>query len=359
MSSEASAVITPQDSAPAPQPATVEQTADFFKTGKLPLASESAPDNKEKEDAVAESAPRKDEKTAVNRSDSATDKEQKSQRKEKDTESSRRYQELANENKTLKERLDALEKRPSQPEKREDKQPSQAAPEEIKAPPPLKQFLEQFFADAKNKGKSYEEGVEAWADAKDKFREAESDKKLNQRLSQEQQRIQQQQAAKELQGKVEEGKKRYADFDDKVWPSVSAIMSDQQVPFAVKAMLNRSDVMVDLLYAIGKDNVETFIALSKSDAGAAIEKLVELQADVRRELKAGKSSAAADDKKSSESESSSEKKGASETKKPNPPKAPQEVGGRGTVDESPDKAAARNKNFRAFNDAEWQKHKQA
>jgi len=341
MSTAASAVTT-VDSAPTPEtPAvlpelsslTPEQRQTWRETGELPTLQDSAPAKKEKV-AAADSAPQKDEKkTAPNASDSATDNDtQKPHRKTKeDTE--RRFQELLDRVKRAEERAEALERK-SQPEKRE--QASQPAPE-AKAPN-LKTFLEQFFAKAENKGKNYEDGVEAWAEARDKDRGKQVEAQVRQQIAAEQ-------AQRELNSKVEDAKQRYPDWEQRIQPAVKAITEDQSIPMAVKALINDSPVFVDLLYVLGEaDTLKDLISTAKANPTAALRRIALTEQLVEAELakqkgsdkapdKSSENAAASDDgEKSTPERDGSGKFVSAKASEPisRAPKPPAELGGGGT-----------------------------
>jgi hypothetical protein len=331
-----------------------------------PSKQDSAPASK-KNAAVPDSAPDEKEKPkdAVSASDSATDKDtQKPHRKPEDY-GEKRFQELANENKTLKQRLEALERGKSSDEKRDTQQVSQPAKEEVKVPG-LKPFLDQFFAKPENKGKLYEDGVEAWQTA----REAERDKQTEQRIRQQ---IRQENDTKEMLSKLADVKTRYPDAQEKVLATNETIATDARIPAAVKAILNDSPVLLDLLYVLGGDSAELkkFTDLCKSDPGAAIRKLVTTEALVQEQLK-GKSAAdkspnkddkdgadktgkttpeRGEDGKFKSSDENDGKDGASETNQPRVPKPHSEVGGRGTASVSEEAAAAAANDFKAMDAA--------
>lgn len=273
--------VTPQvDSAPTepsslPELSTLnaEQRAEWKRTGDMPLKQDSAPAKKEA--AVADSAPQK--KEAVSASDSAPEKKPQPHRKPEDY-GEKRFQELANENKSLKERLDAIERERKAPEKRDDKQVSQPAPEYK----PLDE--KKYFSD--NPKATYEDFVRAAAKHEAKW---EAGQEVQKAITAERQRIAQESAAKELQSKLNDAKERYGDQEAaKIIPAVDKIVGDAQIPQVIKAMLDRSDVLVDLAYTLGSDSAEfdKFVALCKSDPAGALEKLITVQSLVREQLKA-------------------------------------------------------------------------
>jgi|HubBroStandDraft_5_1064220.scaffolds.fasta_scaffold17661_2 hypothetical protein len=331
-------VETPQSSTEM----SAEQSAAFWETGQLPKSSGPAPDKKT-QPTKQDSAPAKE--NADTRSDSASDKEQKSTRKDKE-DSDRRWKELSEEKGRLARENEELRQKVSASSEKKPAPASQPAPE------PYKRLDEKkFFTD--NPKATYEDFVDAAAEHKAKWL---LQQEIPKAIAAERQRLAVESAAQTLQGKLSEAGERYGKEEAaKIVPAVDKIYSDPQVPHVIKAMLDRSDVLVDLVYAIGKENVDAFIALSKSDPGVALEKLVELQSDVRKALKAGKPSA---DPAKPSPDDPPEKKPTSETKAP-PPKVPSEVGGRGTATEAPDKQAARDGNFTAFEAAQWGKHKRA
>jgi hypothetical protein len=347
MSTPASAVTTVVDSAPAPaalpelSSLTPEQRQTWRDTGDLPSSQDSAPAPKEQKDAVADSAPQKDsQKPAVSASDSATDKDTQKPHKKPEDYGEKRFQELANENKSLKSRLEALERKPSD-EKRENKQPSQAAVEEYK---PLDE--KKYFAD--NPKATYEDFVRAAAKHEAKW---ESRQEIEKAIAGERQRIAQEAASKEFKVKVQDAEQRYGKEEaHKIFPAIDSIVSDPQIPLAVKAMLDASDVLVDLMYVLATDEagVKGFTDLCKSNPAAAIRKLVTTEALVQEQLKGGSGKSPAERgedgkfKKAAASEADSEK-----AKKPGEsappitaaPRPPVEVGGRSSAPEDGARAA--------------------
>ena len=361
MTTEASAVTTPTDSAPVAVPElsslTPEQRQTWRQTGEMPSKQDSAP--ADKKSAVPGSAPEKKD-SAVSASDSAPEKKSQQPHRKPEDYGEKRFQELANENKTLKERLEALERNSKSTDKRDDKPVSQpaAVKDEPQAPPPLKQFLEKYFAEASNKGKSYEEGVEAWQDARDKYKDQQSEKKLQQALAGDRQRALQESAAKELQAKVSDANERYGKEEaGKIFPALEKIVADDKVPTVIKAMIDRSDVLVDLMYALASDAAEfdSFLKLCKEDPGAALEKVVTVQSLVRDQLKsnAGKPAKTeastperGEDGKFRKSEDAGEKKEAAAEPTTRAPRPPVEVGGRSSNATDEPAAAVKANDFR-------------
>lgn len=344
---ETPAAIVEQDSAPAALPElsslTPAERQTWRETGNLPEKRDSAP--AKKDNAVADSAPpEKETKPAANASDSATDPQQKPHLKTKeDTE--KRIREFLDENKTLKERLAALEREKTQ-SARESRQESQPAAEVYK---PLDE--KEFFKT--NPKATYEDFVRAagkhegvWA--------------ARQEIAAENQRRAQAEAQKELSTKVAEAKTRYPDFDEKVAPAVGKIMDDQQIPYAVKSVINDSPVFTDLVYVLADPKaLQDIIQTAKTNPGAALRKIFITEQLVQAELAKGKTATAnkgdasevdagrergADGKFVASSESREKSSAEPITRAPRPPV---EVGGRGSAPEDGAVAAVKADDYRS------------
>src|SRR6266567_215046 len=199
-----------------------EQRAEWNKSGDVPKSA-----------AKQDSAPA-DKKAAP---DSAPDKSQKPHLKTKeDTE--KRFNELLETNKALQRRLESLERGGKTSETRDAQQASQPATEVYK---PLDE--KEFFA--ANAKATYEDFVRAAAKHEAKW-------EVRQELAADAQRRATAECQKELTTRVEEAKKRYPDFEERIQPAVKAITEDQQIPFAVKAVMNDSPVFVDLMYVLAE-----------------------------------------------------------------------------------------------------------
>lgn len=342
---------TPAFDAADPHTWSPAQTEDWNRTGNQPTKADSATADEKDKTAAPDSAP--DKKKTASASDSATEEKDKSQKPhlktKEDTE--KRIQELLDRAKRAEDALAAK----AQPEKRDDKQVSQPAPVAVKVPS-LKTFVDEYFAKPENKGKSYEDGVEAWQE----MRDAENAKQVEQRMRNQ---IAQEAASREFQVKAQEAKERYPDLDQKVPVAFKALAMDPQIPAAIKAMLDGSDVLLDVMYTLGSDPVElaTFVHLAKTDPGAAIRKFVVTESLVKEQLKAaGKNTTTArgeDGKFKADADAASKKEASAETK-PRAPKPPSEVGGRGTAPEDALKEAAKAGKFGDF-EAEMNRRRQA
>lgn len=101
--------------------------------------------------------------------------------------------------------------------------------------------------------------------------------------------------------KVTEAKARYGDQTEAtIGNATRAIMAEAEIPVAVRALIDGSTVLVDVMYALGSDQAEldAFVDLAKRDPAAAIRKFVLLEHLTTEELTksaaAGKGTAAAE-----------------------------------------------------------------
>ena len=193
-----------------PQPGTPGYD-EFRKSGKLPSSEDSAPPEKDEAAKLSEELDAAEaaeiaavEKPAVTRTVSAPVKPQ-GKKKSGDE----RIQELANKNRELLARLEALEKKPAEPV-RETAAPQPAAEKKEAQRPKLTDI------DPKT-GKPFET-LDAWSDAVEKWNEERLTKTLEERFNKaEQMRAQTEQErmlSSEVQRRCEPTRKKYADFDE-------------------------------------------------------------------------------------------------------------------------------------------------
>jgi len=101
-----------------------------------------------------------------------------------------------------------------------------------------------------------------------------------------QQRMQQQQAD----AKMAEAKQRYGDeAETYIRSTAAAVFNHTDVPPVIKAVLNESPVLADVLYVMGTNqkDFDEFIDLAKTNPGQALRKAVLLEQLVTEELKKG------------------------------------------------------------------------
>jgi hypothetical protein len=123
--------------------------------------------------------------------------------------------------------------------------------------------------------------------AKDKYFEDLADYKAGKAIEADRSARQQEAQTKELQDRVTDAEKRYGtETRQTIQKTANAIFNDAKVPPAVKAMVNDSPVMVDLLYVMGSkaEDLTDFIDSAHSSGSVAIRKLVLLEQLVIAEL---------------------------------------------------------------------------
>lgn len=191
---------------------------------------------------------------------------------------------------------------------------------------------------------------EKYEEARDQYYEDLADYKAQQRLDQFRQEQKVEAAQQELNGKVEAARKRYgAEADSTIATTATEIFNDQKIPAAVKAVINDSPVLVDLLYVMGSkaEEFQEFLKLARSNPGAAIRKAVLVERLVSEELaKGGKSDAGAPDRDESGKFKQPPAKKVTEA-----PPPPREASGRGAVPPDEVESAAKANDFAAFRNA--------
>lgn len=373
MSTAASAVTT-VDSATTDKPAvetpafdaanqrtwSSKQREEWNRTGTQPTKADSATATEDKKPAAsADSATANQGKTADTAPDSATGKDQKPNLKTKeDTE--RRIKEILDENKALQRRIESLERGKGTPETRDTKPVSQPVAEEPKAPKALREFLEEWFAKPEHKGKKYEDGVDAWAAAREDFSARQRHKEIDKAIAADRQRQAVEAASKDLATKRAEAEQRYGkdEYAQRVKPAVVAL-SDETIPFPVRALINDSPVFADLLYVLGEgEALKDLVATAKTNPAAALRKIVLTEQLVQAELAKGNGGKTEAGEKSTDGKArdesgkfvSSDKSAAaaSDDKKPRAPAPVADVGGRGVAPGDALQEAAKAGNFRNF-----------
>lgn len=93
----------------------------------------------------------------------------------------------------------------------------------------------------------------------------------------------------ELKAKVEDARGRYDNLDEVMFPALEAIAGDAAVSPVVRAMLNDSEYLPDLLYTIGgkPEDLASFIKMAKQQPGKAIRYLAVTENLIKEELSKG------------------------------------------------------------------------
>lgn len=164
--------------------------------------------------------------------------------------------------------------------------------------------------------------------------------------------------------KVTEAKGRYGDQTEAtIGNATRAIMAEAEIPVAVRALIDGSPVLVDVMFALGSDTAEldAFIDLAKRDPAAAIRKFVLLEHLTTEELakstaggKAGAAAEGAGAERDADGKFVSQKTTPAKTRIAAPP-PPEELNTRGSAPPDPTEAALRNDDFAAFKAAEDRK----
>lgn len=160
-----------------------------------------------------------------------------------------------------------------------------------------------------------------------------------------------------LKQKVTEATARYGDQTEAtIGAAVSSIIGDKTISPAVRQMLDESPVVVDVMYVLGSkpEELASFVALAKSNPGAAIRKIVVLEQLVEQELAKGTkastevAAAAADTgERDAQGKFVSQTAPAKEKTKTAPP-PPEELNTRRSAPTDPIEAAVKNNDFANF-----------
>lgn len=129
----------------------------------------------------------------------------------------------------------------------------------------------------------YQEAYEKWASDNTAY-------EVQKALQEDRRRQHQDAQARELKGKLDDAAKRYgAESGKTIIETAKAINGDKQIPEAVKAILEESPVLVDLMYTIGSkpEDRAAFVELARTNPAAAIRKAVLMEGLVQAELAKG------------------------------------------------------------------------
>lgn len=195
-------------------------------------------------------------------------------------------------------------------------------------------------------------------DSIESFTDALTDWKADKREFEGKLRAQQEAAQKEVNDKLAGARARYGEAaDSTIRESASKIFSDQQIPNAVKAIINDSPEMVDLLYTLGSDadGLKDFIQLAKTNPGQAIRKAVLMEKLVQEELSKSSGTASEDGTPTRDSSGkfvAKEEKEAPAKPVTRAPAPPREASGRSAAPPDAVEAAFKSGDFAAYRDAQ-------
>lgn len=261
---------------PSPAPIEVPQEpaayAEWRHTGKLPEAK-AAPAEKKTPKAEAAATSNESENDAP-ASEAGTTKQEKKPRSTAET----RLNELLADLKTAGLSPAELKTFKRQAQKAETEQPK--IPEQTAKP----------AADPKAPERPKVDDFKTWEEyeaARDKYFEDLADYKARQAVESDRARQRAEAADREMQAKLAEAKTRYGeDADTAIVASAQAVFGDREVSPGVKAVLNDSPVLVDLMYALGSksDEFQAFLNEARTNPAAAIRRAVLVEKLVQDEL---------------------------------------------------------------------------
>ncbi len=131
---------------------------------------------------------------------------------------------------------------------------------------------------------------EEYEAAKDEYIEKLADYKARKAVESDRAQQRNEAAQKEMLERLNGAKQRYGDgADETIVETAKAIFQGGEVPGVIREVLNESDVLVDVLYTLGKDaeSLSEFLDLAKSSPGQAMRKAVLVEKLVREELAKG------------------------------------------------------------------------
>jgi hypothetical protein len=196
-----------------------------------------------------------------------------------------------------------------------------------------KQDVDEFGLKVPKKPKLDDfETFEAFEEAKDKYADDNAEYKAERAVRKDRKERADQESNKALNDRLNEGRKRYKEaFDTKIKPVVGRLSAEKIAP-VIQAVVMDSEILPDLLYALGSDPVEfdNFIELAQSNPSKALRKLILLEDLTQKEL----SKAAAPEKKTTDA-----------------PPPPKELNTRGSQPADSEVNAVNANDQRAFNEA--------
>jgi len=295
------------------------------------------PEQPKKAESAAADAPKEEKSEAKSEAAAKPESETGGQEHKKGGKKSaeERIAQLTARTKELEARLEAASK-PEATKANEKAEPAAKPQEKLEAP--KKPLLKDF--------KSYDE----YETAKDKYYEDLADYRAALKLAEFRQQQVQQAKSQELQTKLTDARARYENADAVIAPAAKSIMEDAQIPGVVKAMVDDSPVMIDLLYVLGSkaEELSQFVTLAKTQPLAAMRTVAAMEQMIQAELGKSEQNRGADGKFSKSEEKAPEKK---ETKAP----PPEKVLGGGSPPADEAEAALKAGNFREFKRIENQR----
>ncbi len=328
-------------------PSDPHEYAEWRQSGKLPAAKPAPAEKKPKAEASAasrESSAAGEESTEKHAPAPEAGKEKQEQAKPRGN-AETRLQEILGDLKRAGLSPAELKTFKREQQAAQQAQPK-AAPEKTEKPaglePPKKPKPDDF------------DSYDKYEEARDKYYEDLADFKAQKRLDEHLQKQRMEASQREMEGKLEAARKRYGDaVDNTISTSAGAIFNDQQIPAAVKALLNDSPVLVDLLYTLGskEEDLNAFLNLARTNPGAAIRKAVLMESLINEELAGGGKAAAGSGEPARDESGKFAKQQAPAEKVTKAPPPPKEASGRASTPTDEVESAATANDFARFRSA--------
>jgi hypothetical protein len=156
--------------------------------------------------------------------------------------------------------------------------------------------------------------------------------------------------------RLADAKQRYGEeAESSIVSAARQVFSDQQIPPVIKAIVNDSPVIADLLYVMGSNqsDFDQFLQLAKTNPGEALRKAVLLEQLVKDELQKQSSSNGATAERDESGQFVSKKPPAKKVSEAPPPAS--EVSSRSSPPKDASQAAFERGDFRAFRNEENRK----
>ena len=109
-----------------------------------------------------------------------------------------------------------------------------------------------------------------------------------QAIAESQRSVQAQEVARQNADMLKKASEKYQDAEPKIREATNKLMAND-VPFFVKAFVNESEVLGDLLYTLADDNTRAnLLQTAKTNPGKALRVLRDMEQDIEKALKAPK-----------------------------------------------------------------------
>jgi hypothetical protein len=222
---------------------------------------------------------------------------------------------------------------------------------------PKPEHTEKPAVDEKAPKRPKESDFKTWEEyeaAKDEYIDKLAEYKAQQAVDKDRAERRQEAAQKEMQTRLDAAKARYGDGSDvTIVETAKRIFQGQEVPAVIREVLNESDVLIDVLYTLGKDaeGLAEFLDLAKTKPGQAMRKAILVEKLVAEELgKGGSTAATSSPERGSDGKFVSQKPPEKKTTSAPPP--PKETSGRSGPPADEVESAVKSDDFAAYRAAQ-------